>query len=41
MSSHDDQHDATCNGVKYWKCVECGYRLCSCEAAYGHDCEDL
>lgn len=21
------------------RCVECGARLCSCELAYGHDCE--
>ena len=22
------------------RCAECGARLCSCEMAYGHDCEE-
>lgn len=41
------RHEATddCDGMPMprvfgvSKCVECGARLCSCEMAYGHDCE--
>jgi len=30
-----------CDGHPYGpKCAECGAKLCSCEHAYGHDCEE-
>ena len=40
----DYRHDPSdfCDGKpgRYaCRCVECSARLCSCESAYGHDCE--
>lgn len=37
---HQPNEESGCNGVWLWNCSACRARLCACELAYGHDCED-